>query len=159
MGRIGSPAVYAKATARGIACSIFCAVLLVLWGGAIRAESNTALPILQWSDGEQDWALRVADTPASRQLGLGGSAPLERGEGMLFVFERPGVYGFWMRGVDYPIDIYWLSAQGAVQHHWRALPCTMPCPIEQPPVEAAYVLEVAVDAATWQVGEVLPAFW
>jgi uncharacterized membrane protein (UPF0127 family) len=33
---------------------------------------------------------------------------------MLFVFPTPGLYGFWMKEMEFPIDIFWLDAQGHV---------------------------------------------
>ena len=33
---------------------------------------------------------------------------------MLFVFDRPGEYAFWMKGMRFPIDIVWLSGHEVV---------------------------------------------
>jgi uncharacterized membrane protein (UPF0127 family) len=51
----------------------------------------------------------VADTPESRAQGLGGHAPLEDGQGMLFVFGAPGRFPFWMKGMTFPLDMLWLN--------------------------------------------------
>ncbi len=50
----------------------------------------------------------VADTMSTRDKGLGGRAPLLEDEGMLFLFPSPGDRTFWMKGVDFPIDIIWI---------------------------------------------------
>jgi len=50
----------------------------------------------------------VAKTPLERQEGLAGKSSLTADEGMLFFFEKPDFYGFWMRGVKFPIDIVWI---------------------------------------------------
>ena len=58
--------------------------------------------------------VRVADDETERQQGLSGTDSLPRGEGMLFVFEKPGEYGIWMKDMNYDIDILWLDAEGRV---------------------------------------------
>jgi hypothetical protein len=66
-------------------------------------------------------------------------------EGMLFVFEIPGRYGFWMRNVRAPLDIVWLDdASRVVWIVEDAPPCNAePCPIYEPPADASFVIEVA----------------
>ena len=56
----------------------------------------------------------VADTKASRELGLSGREMLRPNEGMLFVFETPGRYGFWMKDMKFPLDIVWINQNGVV---------------------------------------------
>lgn len=58
----------------------------------------------------------VADTPASRTLGLSGRKGLAKDEGLLFVFEHPGKYGFWMKDMLFSIDIIWINEEGIVVH-------------------------------------------
>ena len=61
----------------------------------------------------QIFAVEVADTALAREKGLAGHEPLAENEGMLFVFETPTPRTFWMKGVDFPIDIIWI-AEGRV---------------------------------------------
>lgn len=85
----------------------------------------------------------VADEPAERERGLMFRAGLAPGEAMLFVFPDEQRWGFWMKNVQFPIDIVWLSANGTVVHVWQAPPCLAePCPIQEPPGPALYVVEV-----------------
>ncbi len=58
--------------------------------------------------------VEVADTFASRAKGLSGHAPLAENEGMLFIFDAPGNYGFWMKGMKFPIDIIWIRGDKVV---------------------------------------------
>ena len=51
----------------------------------------------------------VADTPAERQKGLSGRESLLPETGLLFVFRKPAVQRFWMKGMLIPIDIIWIS--------------------------------------------------
>lgn len=56
----------------------------------------------------------VSDTPALREQGLSGRKNLGEGEGMLFVFPEAAEYGFWMKDMNFPIDIVWVSADKRV---------------------------------------------
>lgn len=58
----------------------------------------------------------VVDTPASREQGLSGRKALYEEKGMLFVFDHPGKYGFWMKDMLFSIDIIWISEEGTVVH-------------------------------------------
>lgn len=53
--------------------------------------------------------VQIADTDAKRARGLSGKEGLTENEGMLFVFETEGYYGFWMKEMNFPIDIAWLD--------------------------------------------------
>ena len=53
----------------------------------------------------------VATDVISRERGLSRRTELGAGEGMLFVFEVPGVQLFWMKEMNFPIDIVWIDEQ------------------------------------------------
>ena len=88
-------------------------------------------------------SVSVSDTDESRQLGLSGRSALAADEGMLFVFQTDGAYAFWMKDMNFPIDIIWISADDRivymVQH---ASPDTYPHAFV-PSAPARYVLEVS----------------
>ncbi|MHA7839160.1 MAG: DUF192 domain-containing protein [bacterium] len=52
--------------------------------------------------------VEVADEPAEQAKGLGGRDSLDWDRGMIFLYDRPGFYGFWMKGMRFPIDIVWI---------------------------------------------------
>lgn len=54
-------------------------------------------------------AAEVADEPPAREKGLSGRTCIGEGQGMLFIFERPGQYAIWMKDMKFPIDIIWIS--------------------------------------------------
>ena len=89
-------------------------------------------------------AAEVAATGAARARGLMFRDSLDERAGMVFPFDVPGHYPFWMKNVRIPLDILWLDAGGRVV--WiveRAEPCTSePCPMYVPGAEASYVVEV-----------------
>ncbi|OGJ37504.1 MAG: hypothetical protein A2383_00575 [Candidatus Pacebacteria bacterium RIFOXYB1_FULL_39_46] len=57
--------------------------------------------------------VEVVNTPESRNRGLSGRERLET-DGMLFVFDRPQIIGFWMKEMKFPIDIIWLNNNSIV---------------------------------------------
>lgn len=85
---------------------------------------------------------RIADTDALREQGLSGTASLSGEEAMLFIFDRPDTYSFWMKDMQYPIDIIWLdSAKRIVFIKPHAEPASYPEAFK-PNVPALYVIEV-----------------
>ena len=53
--------------------------------------------------------LDIADTPELRRIGLAGRKETPPDGGMLFRFDAAGERVFWMKGMETPIDIIWLS--------------------------------------------------
>lgn len=93
--------------------------------------------------GNKKLNLEVASTKDSKERGLGGRQRITDDQGMLFVFEgEPTVHCFWMKDMNFPIDILWLSKDQKVIHIEKNVsPKTYPksfCP-ELP---ASQVLEV-----------------
>jgi len=100
----------------------------------------------------------LADTYKERTLGLSGRKDLKEGEGMLFTFEEEGVYGFWMKDMNFAIDIIWIDRDGRVLSIEKDVkPETFPT-IFTPLGKIKYVLEVPSlfsDMAGIEVGEIL----
>jgi uncharacterized protein len=111
----------------------------------VRAEKVITLP-------QGKIQAEVADTPASREQGLSGRSELQENDGMLFVFDMPGKYGFWMKDMNFPIDMVWISQDGYVVHIEREVsPSTYfdsnpPQAFVNTP-DAKYVLEIASGAS------------
>ena len=85
----------------------------------------------------------VADTQALQERGLGGRASLSDSQGMFFVFNRPELYGFWMKDMIIPIDIIWLDENLKIVYlKENVSPSTYPESFT-PRTPALYVLEVA----------------
>lgn len=59
--------------------------------------------------GGEEFKVEVANTMMSRARGLSGHAPLGYNEGMLFLFGELGHYGFWMKDMNFSIDIIWID--------------------------------------------------
>jgi len=63
---------------------------------------------------EQIIVAEVVSKAKEREQGLSGREVLGINEGMLFLFDEPGNYGFWMKGMKFPIDIIWISGNEIV---------------------------------------------
>jgi len=57
----------------------------------------------------QEVKVELAFTLEARTQGLSNRKELKKGEGMLFIFERLGNYPFWMKDMNFPIDIIWIG--------------------------------------------------
>lgn len=53
--------------------------------------------------------IEIADTTEKREDGLSGRENLPENQGMLFPFEKEDYYSFWMKDMDFPIDIIWIG--------------------------------------------------
>lgn len=84
----------------------------------------------------------IADTPETRAQGLGERTGLMSDEGMLFIFPVSGKYTFWMKDMNFSIDILWLSSEGSIIYIVeRVSPSTFPHSfVSKAP--ARYVLEL-----------------
>lgn len=59
----------------------------------------------------------VAVTNEEKQKGLGNRAMLPDNHGMLFVYDHPEQYTFWMKDMRFPIDIIWIRDTTIVDIH------------------------------------------
>ena len=83
----------------------------------------------------------VADTPELQEKGLGDRASITSDEAMLFIFQVPAPYGFWMKDMNFPIDMFWLDQSGRIIFiEANVLPSSYP-EVFTPPSPAQYVLE------------------
>lgn|GEM_PF-629586 len=98
--------------------------------------------------GDARFAVEVVDTPAARNQGLSGRPLLKPGTGMLFVFEKEGPYGFWMKDMQFPLDLVWINGQCQVVDITPNVPMPAPgqtpgdLPIYMPRAPVLYVLEI-----------------
>ena len=59
--------------------------------------------------------VEIADTAAARERGLSGRASLAVNRGMLFLFDKPDYYGFWMPNMKFNIDIVFIRDDKIVE--------------------------------------------
>ena len=75
------------------------------------------------SIGKNKLKLKVASTESSLMKGLSGSKPIIDGEGMLFVYEDETPLSFWMKGVNYPLDIMFFNSNMDLVDHFTMKEC------------------------------------
>lgn len=82
---------------------------------AARAQTpQTGLPVTQLSAGIHVIRAEVADTEATRRVGLMHRQSLPGNGGMLFVFESPDLQCFWMRSTLLPLSIAFIADDGSI---------------------------------------------
>lgn len=86
--------------------------------------------------------IEIADTPALQELGLSGRKDLSADHALLFVFEKDGHYAFWMKEMNFSIDMIWINKDKKIVHIVEhAKPESYPQTF-QSSEPARYVLEV-----------------
>ena len=88
----------------------------------------------------------LVSTPEAQEKGLSGRKELKQNESMLFVFNHADKYSFWMKDMNFPIDIIWITGEDlrdlrVVYIKKSALPESYPEAFT-PNQDAKYVLEV-----------------
>jgi uncharacterized membrane protein (UPF0127 family) len=82
-------------------------------------NSQSYFPI---SIGGIELQLQLALKPAEQQKGLMCREILDKNHGMLFLFERPGIRGFWMRNTRIPLDIGYFDSSGRLLEIHKLFP-------------------------------------
>lgn len=86
--------------------------------------------------------VEVVNTQSSRTLGLSGRSSMNDNEGMFFIFDTPGRYGFWMKDMKFPLDIIWINRNGVVVSLERNLRAESYPQTYTNQANAIYVLEI-----------------
>jgi uncharacterized membrane protein (UPF0127 family) len=98
--------------------------------------------------GDLIFPVEVAAESEKRIKGLSGRASLESGTGMLFIFEKSDRFRFWMREMEFSLDIVWISSGCKVVDISVDVPFPDPdtalndLPRYSPEALARYVLEI-----------------
>lgn len=97
--------------------------------------------------GSKTLQVEAVNTDELRAKGLSGRESLQANQAMWFEFDESSVHCFWMKDMNFPIDIIWLNDQRKVVYiKENALPSSYPesfCPNEI----SRYVLEVQAGLA------------
>ena len=87
-------------------------VIAAAWFVVRYEKSPATMPIAPGSIaaivGGRTFSTEIADTEKSRELGLGYRDSLCTDCAMLFRFDVPGIYPFWMKGMRFPLDLAWI---------------------------------------------------
>ena len=74
--------------------------------------------------------VELAKTSQEKEKGLSGRNGLEHGHGMLFIFEEPGQYSFWMKEMKFDLDFIFFKDEMIVD-----LKVNIPSPLKSGRVE------------------------
>lgn len=121
-------------------------VLLVLVGTSLfysvrpTDKIEPSFETIQIND--RELSVKRAVTEEEKIRGLCCRDSLPENEGMLFVYEKEGDYGFWMKDTLIPLDIIWINAQKKVVHIEHSVqPASYPEKTFRSPKAAQYILE------------------
>lgn len=107
-----------------------------------KPPTPVTLPTTTLIIGNTTLVVELATTEEERHQGLSGRASLGEGQGMFFVFDTPGNWGFWMKDMRFAIDIIWADQNGTIVAIDRDVePASFPKTFS-PGTLASYVLEV-----------------
>jgi len=102
-------------------------IVMVLAGAGCgtqkAAPEDLALSTVTLPNGQQIRA-EVEISPVDMQKGMMFRDSLERGRGMLFIHQTPGLNAYWMYQVRIPLDIVWMDAGHRIV---EISPDTPPC--------------------------------
>ena len=123
-------------------------IQLFIFNQSFAEEIVYSQAIVTTSTGE-GIPVEVADTLKKRSLGLGKRTTLKKGWGMLFVFEKRKPHRFWMKDMQFPLDVIWLDNHRIVHIIHNAKPANY---MDEPevmnsPVPVNFVLEIAAGRA------------
>ena len=86
--------------------------------------------------------IELADTQEKRSRGLSGRVTLPESNGMLFLFGKSGFYSFWMKDMQFPLDIIWIDKNYRIADITKNIPPDSFPQAFQPREPVQYVLEV-----------------
>jgi uncharacterized membrane protein (UPF0127 family) len=121
---------------------IVCFTLFILFSGNTKRTDNIHrhdIDIIV----NNDVVLKTQRTDSSKErtIGLSSHEYLDVDEAMLFEFSLPGLYGFHMPDMNFPIDIFWLNEKKEIVFIKEdADPSDFP-EIYKPDTPALYVVE------------------
>lgn len=93
------------------------AIFLSLFLSAVLGWHSKLLPVASMQKLDkttirisgQEIQVEIADTEEKRSRGLSGRKNLPEDSGMLFLFELPAEYSFWMKDMRFSLDIIWID--------------------------------------------------
>ncbi len=127
----------------GIILVIFAAIVSYQFSSKKNIPATTDLGKATVSINDHTFQVEIATTSASQQLGLSGRKSLGQDRGLLFLFDKPDYYSFWMKDMLFPIDIIYIDNEKVVSIIHEAQPPKTANPeIFQPDAPSDSVLEI-----------------
>lgn len=112
------------------------AVAIISFLSTVHYESTIVL-------GGKTFYIDVADNSFTSAKGLSGRESMAKDEGMIFVFDKLGKHGFWMKDMFFSIDMIWMDQNYVITHIEKSVsPDTYP-KVFYPESLSLYVLEIS----------------
>lgn len=113
--------------------------VFVLALGALFSIAGAAqgLPRIQLSAGLHLIHAEVADTFVSRMQGLMHRETMGQNDGMLFIFEEPGIQCMWMKNTLIPLSVAYIADDGSIVNIEEMKPQTEDAHCTRKPVRFA----------------------
>lgn len=131
---------------------LFVLLIVIAVGGVIfQNYQKSNIPFLKSPKAtinNHSFNLTVAKTLKETQVGLSEKKSLDQNSGMLFVFENPAFYSFWMKDMKFPIDIIFIKDDKIVTIYENVKPpktTNESLPTYKPDEPADKVLEINAD--------------
>jgi len=132
---------------------IFIAAVIIGVVGLMTLPSESKLESVEFPHGtimvdKVPLQVQIADSEPRRIRGLMFQDQLPYDQGMIFVFEKPGLYSLWLLNMQFSLDMIWFDQDGKIVHIEKDVPpCKTAleittCQSVIPDEEAVYVLEV-----------------
>lgn len=148
-----------------VVCALLVIVGIFVFRNTVPAlvPEDTGAPEISYTKkevmlGNTLFTLEVADTFALHERGLSYRQSLAPQTGMLFVFDDPGMHYFWMKDMNFPIDIIWLDQNKKVVHIEHSLSPSTYSDSFGPETPTQYVIEIPAGDTTkvgLKVGDVI----
>ena len=88
-------------------------LIILLTGVYLFANKNKKGDVIKIGEKEVT-IIGVADTEEKRNKGLSNTTSLCGDCAMLFIYDKPGIYPFWMKQMNYDLDIIWINGDKVV---------------------------------------------
>ena len=88
-----------------------------------EGKPQTGLPTVSLKVGSQNVRAEVANTEATRQVGMMFRQKMGKQDGMLFVFPEVAYHAMWMRNTLIPLSVAYMNERGVIVsiHEMQAL--------------------------------------
>ncbi len=112
-------------------------LILMVFPAVVAAQGLPKVPLYL---NHKEIQVEVAKAPEEREKGLMGRTHLGENEGMLFIFEKEGYHGFWMKNTLIPLSIAFIDREYKIVAIADMEPLTLES--HPPPKPVLYALEM-----------------
>lgn len=129
----------------GIILALFAGVVFYQYNSKAVKGTATKNQTANVTINNKKFKVELARTDKEKQIGLSNHKSLPQDQGMLFIFDKPGSYYFWMKNMKFPIDIIFIKDDKIVSISKNAKPPAQGDanpPLIKPAGEVNRVLEI-----------------